>query len=38
LRVGEILTERGIPLRIDNDRFHISAFSGEEPGPGNDWV
>ena len=38
LLVGQVLRAAGIPLVVDNERFHVLAAPGERPGPGNNWV
>ena len=38
LLVGQVLRVAGIPLVIDNERFHVLAEMDERPGPGNGWV
>ena len=36
--VGQVLREAGIPLAIDNERFHVLARLDDRPGPKNNWV
>lgn len=38
LLVGQILRKAGIPLVVDNERFHVLAGLDERPGPDNNWV